>query len=162
MPSTKIAKEQSREAETQEVSPPGVNPLVEERRDPHEDGRPPPEPIEVQLDPATRHLATLAPPSSLGFGPPGAPVDAPATHARLSLEELMPLLVKRIAWTGDKHQGSVRLEIGAGAYAGATLTVHAEGGRVRVEVGGRGDLDGLRARLDRRLRRHGLDVESVT
>lgn len=132
-----------------------------ERRDRDDEGRPAPEPLETLLDPTSRHLATLAPPPNLGPAP-AAPADAPATHARLSLEELMPLLVKRIAWSGDKHQGSVRLEIGAGAYAGATVIVHADGGRVRVEVGGHGDLDGLRTRLDRRLRRHGLDVESVT
>lgn len=72
------------------------------------------------------------------------------------------MLVRRIAWSGDRHRGTVRLEIGAGAYEGATLIVHADAGRVRVEVSGAGDLDGLRRNLDARLRRHGLDVESVT
>ena len=81
-----------------------------------------------------------------------------------SLEELLPALVRRIAWAGDRHKGTVRLELGAGVHAGTTVTVHADGGRVRVELGGAEgpDLDGLRARIDARLRGHGFDVESVS
>lgn len=160
------AKPKADDRPAQDPSP-AVNPREPkegETRDPRDDGRgasEPPEPPEAMLDPTVRHLAALAPPPNVA--PLAAVADAPATHARLSLEELMPLLVKRIAWSGDRHQGSVRLEIGAGAYAGATVIVHTDtASRVRVEVGGHGDLDGLRARLDSRLRRHGLDVESVT
>lgn len=116
------------------------------------------------LDPSARQLAQLAPPGTLGH-----PTDVAATHANepvraRSLEELLPALVRKIAWAGDRHKGTVRLELGAGAYAGTTVTVHADGGRVRVEIGGHDgpDLDRLRMRLDARLRGHGLDVESVT
>ncbi len=58
----------------------------------------------------------------------------------------------------------MRLGLGGGAYAGAVVTVRADGGRVRVEIGGSEgpELERLRARLDTRLRGHGLDVESVT
>ncbi len=115
------------------------------------------------LDPSARHAAHLAPPVTT------TPIEATwvvaheVVRAR-SLEELLPALVRRIAWAGDRHRGTVRLELGAGVHAGTTVTVHADGGRVRVELGGAEgpDLDGLRARLDARLRGHGLDVESVT
>jgi hypothetical protein len=117
------------------------------------------------LDPSARHAAQLAPPA-LGPGgiePPSAASANEPLRAR-SLEELIPALVRRIAWAGDRHRGTVRLELGAGAYAGTTVTVHADGGRVRVEIGGSEgpELDRLRTRLDARLRGHGLDVESVT
>ncbi len=113
------------------------------------------------LDPALRHAASLAPPIL-----PTAAAAATAAEAPLrarSLEELIPALVRRIAWAGDRHSGSVRLELGAGAYAGTTVVVHADGGRVRVEISGSEgpELDRLRTRLDSRLRGHGLDVESV-
>ena len=113
------------------------------------------------LDPSVRQAALLAPPPQVqaAVAPAAEAVEAP--RARMSLEELMPLLVRRIAWAGDRTKGTVRLEIGAGAYAGATLLVHADQGRVRVEVSGVAS-DDLRARIDQRLRRHGLDVESVT
>ncbi len=113
------------------------------------------------LDPCLRHAASLAPPVMPLAAASAASAEAPL-RAR-SLEELLPALVRRIAWAGDKHSGSVRLELGAGAYAGTTVVVHADGGRVRVEISGQEgpDLDRLRTRLDRRLRGHGLDVESV-
>ena len=116
------------------------------------------------LDPAARHAASLAPPALIA-ATPVSPAEASEAPLRArSLEELLPALVRRIAWAGDKHRGTVRLELGAGAYAGTTVVVHADAGRVRVEVtGSEGpELDRLRARLDGRLRSHGLDVESVT
>lgn len=116
------------------------------------------------LDPAARHAASLAPPA-LSTTTPVTPAEASEAPLRArSLEELLPALVRRIAWAGDKHKGTVRLELGAGAYAGTTVVVHADGGRVRVEISGSEgpELDRLRQRLDGRLRGHGLDVESVT
>jgi hypothetical protein len=116
------------------------------------------------LDPAARNAALLAPPPFSPALAAAAPSATNAPRARMSMEELLPALVKRIAWAGDRHSGTVRLEIGAGAYAGTTLLVHADAGRVRVEVSGAegADLDALRSRLDARLRGHGLDVESVS
>ena len=115
------------------------------------------------LDPSARHAAHLAPPITGAFVPAMSASASEPVRAR-SLEELLPALVRRIAWAGDRHKGTVRLELGAGAHAGTTVTVHADGGRVRVELGGPEgpDLDRLRTRLDARLRAHGLDVESVT
>ena len=82
---------------------------------------------------------------------------------RGALAELMPAVVRRVAWSGDARRGSVRMELGEGALAGATLIVHAEGGRVQVgldtPVGV--DAEAWRDRLSARLEARGLDVESL-
>jgi hypothetical protein len=97
------------------------------------------------LDSQQRRRQGFAPPDSL-FGP--APPATPDSHAvaapsastawkmgtAASLEDLLPALVRRIAWSGDRHRGTVRLELGAGELAGGTLLVHAEDGRVRVHL----------------------------
>lgn len=128
----------------------------------HEDGKPDKRKRSTAdpMDPTVRQMAALAPPlpAVTAVSAAAAP-DAP--RSRMSMEELLPSLVKRIAWAGDRNQGSVRLELGAGRFAGTTLVVHAEGSKVRVEVSG-ADADELRPLLDERLRRSGLDVESVT
>ena len=77
------------------------------------------------------------------------------------MEELLPQLVRRIAWAGDRRKGTVQLELGAGRHAGTTVTVHANDGRVRVEIQGV-DVEELRSRIAARLRGHGIVVESVT
>jgi hypothetical protein len=80
-----------------------------------------------------------------------------------SLEELIPVLVRRIAWTGDRHRGSVRLELGAGELAGATLLVHADGGRVRVHIDAPPGADTLawQHRISQRLASRGVLADSV-
>jgi hypothetical protein len=108
------------------------------------------------LDPETRRCAQMAPPT---FVPTPAPAAAPADteiapRTRVSMEELLPQLVKRIAWAGDKRRGSVQMELGAGPHAGTVITVHAVDGRVRVELAG--DDNGA---LRRRLEEKGFDVE---
>ncbi|MDB4942122.1 MAG: hypothetical protein JWP97_1656 [Labilithrix sp.] len=115
------------------------------------------------LDPAARHAALLAPPVTVTPAAPPATSTEAAARPR-TLEELLPALVKRIAWAGDKDRGTVSFELGAGAFAGTSVTVHADGGRVRVELSGveGPDLDRLRARLGARLRQSGIDLESVT
>jgi hypothetical protein len=92
---------------------------------------------------------------------PLAPAEEVPARAKISLEELHPQLVRRIAWAGDRRRGSVQLELGAGPHAGTTVTVHADDGRVRVQLEGSG-ADALRARIAGRLARRGLHVESVT
>jgi hypothetical protein len=116
------------------------------------------------LDPMARRAAQLAPPVQLG-GPaatfePSAIVD---THARVSLEEILPQLVKKIAWAGDGKKGSVRIELGAGELAGSTLLVHADDGKVRVElsVPPGVDANAWKERIHSKLSARGLDVESV-
>ena len=117
------------------------------------------------LDPEMRRAAQLAPPQ---LAPPAQTTAAAplgqedvAPRARVSMEELLPQLVKRIAWAGDRRRRSVQLELGAGRHAGTVVTVHSDDGRVRVELAGTG-ADELRERIRRRLERNGLDVESVT
>jgi hypothetical protein len=80
------------------------------------------------------------------------------------MEELLPQLVRRIAWAGERSRdrGTVQLELGAGPHAGTVVTVHSQGGRVRVELSGAGDTRDLRDRIDARLVRQGIEVESVT
>ncbi len=85
-----------------------------------------------------RQAARLAPPVAVSAGAPvaAAPLAAPVIDGavRALLPELMTSLVRRIAWGGDARRGSVRIELSGGALAGATLVVHAEGGRVQVEL----------------------------
>ncbi len=102
------------------------------------------------------HQATPPPPLEAS---PSAPAEA-APRAPLSMEDLLPQLVRRIAWAGDRRRGTVHMELGAGRHAGSTVTVHADDGRIRVEVQG-ADADDLRARIHERLERKGIDVESV-
>jgi hypothetical protein len=92
-----------------------------------------------------RHRAALTAPDALAAScirmTPHASLDvAPSDAARsavraaASLEDLVPALVRRIAWSGDRHRGTVRLELGAGELAGATLLVHADDGHVRIHM----------------------------
>lgn len=121
----------------------------------------------IDPDGAARGAAMLAPPwwleASGATGAMGASDPAsPAGRARLSLEELVPALVRKIAWAGDARTGTVQMQLGAGDFAGATVTVHADHGRLRVEVATSAVVDAaaLRLRLERRLRAAGLDVET--
>lgn len=117
-------------------------------------------------DPHVRHTAQLGPPPGLAQGeivsqatiPP--PVGGPA---RASLEDLLPALVRRVAWSGDGRRGTVRLELGSGALAGAELVVHAEDGHVRVQLRAPAgvDLGPLRERIAARLLQRGLSLEDV-
>ncbi len=116
----------------------------------------------TNLDPMTRQAAQLAPPT------PAAPtnevaVGAAQTNARVSLEDLVPELVKRIAWSGDARRGTVRMELGSGELAGSTVMVSADNGRVTVHVHTPPgtDADAWRARIANRLEARGLSVDSV-
>jgi hypothetical protein len=117
------------------------------------------------LDPATRHSAQIAPllsttESARGPAPAEAPVQA---RARASLEEMLPALVRRIAWSGDGKRGSLRLEFGQGALAGGTLVVHADDGRVRVQLQAPAGTDASewKGRITSRLEKRGLHLDEV-
>jgi hypothetical protein len=91
------------------------------------------------------------------------PEAAVALRASASLEELLPQLVRRIAWSGDGKKGTVRMELGAGALAGATLMLESEGGRVRVQLDAPAGVDGeaWKAKIGARLAERRIDVESI-
>jgi hypothetical protein len=86
-----------------------------------------------------------------------------STRAAVSLEELLPTLVRRVAWSTDGKRGTARLEIGSGDLAGATLLVHADAGRVRVqlEVPAGADARSWRERIVRRLAAREIPVDEV-
>jgi len=96
------------------------------------------------LDPLHRRRATYAPPDMLSgamlvTSPASAlaaqsGVSEPVARAAASLEDLIPALVRRFAWSSEGRRGTARLEIGAGELAGSTLVVHADDGRVRVHL----------------------------
>jgi hypothetical protein len=101
-----------------------------------------PDPVDDPLDPLHRRRAALQPPQ--GWAVAAAPLpsaglqtpDCAASRARaaVSLEHLLPALVRRVAWSGDGRRGTARLEIGAGDLAGAILRIDADEGRVRVQL----------------------------
>jgi hypothetical protein len=121
-----------------------------------------------EVDAAARQAAHLAAPGLMADAPmqprtpthaaegPPAPAASPA-----SLEEILPALVRKIAWSGDARRGTVRIELGAGALAGATLLVAADDGRVQVTLSGRAgiELESWRERIATRLAARGLDAE---
>jgi hypothetical protein len=117
------------------------------------------------LDPATRHSAQIAPLLGLCEGPTSpAPPDVPVqATARASLEEVLPALVRRIAWSGDGKRGTLRLEFGQGALAGGTLLVHADDGRVRVELQAPpgADTSAWKSRIASRLTKRGVKLDEL-
>ena len=89
--------------------------------------------------------------------------DTTSTRAAASLEDILPTLVRRIGWSGDRHRGTVRIELGASELAGGTLLVHAEGGRVRVHLDAPPGVDirQWQQRICDRLAKRGVSTDSV-
>jgi hypothetical protein len=117
-------------------------------------------------DPRVRQAAQLGPPPGLAQGEivSMATIPPPAGGpARVSLEDLLPALVRRVAWSGDGRRGTVRLELGSGALAGAELVVHADEGRVRVQLRAPAgvDLGPLRERIAARLAARGVALDEL-
>ncbi len=112
------------------------------------------------LQPGWSHLAACLAPPVAQQAPAAA---SPQARAAVSLEDLMPAMVRRIAWSGDRDRGTVRLEIAAGELDGATLLVHAAGGRVRVQLDVPAGIDARRwqQRIERRLASRGVPVDAV-
>ncbi|HTQ43398.1 MAG TPA: hypothetical protein VMI75_11625 [Polyangiaceae bacterium] len=121
---------------------------------------------EDPADPHVRHAAQLGPPPGLAQGEIGSSAAPPAPAggpARTSLEDLLPALVRRVAWSGDGRRGTVRLELGSGSLAGAELVVHADDGHVRVHLRAPAgvDLGPLRERIAARLAARGVALDEV-
>jgi hypothetical protein len=136
---------------------------------------------EDALHPAARHAAQWGPLGhARGQAEPGVPEDvqvmgvgtavsagAVEVRAAASLEELLPALVRKVAWSGDGNRGAVHLELGAGALSGARVVVEADGARVRVSVMAPAsvhaavDLEAWRDRIAARLAARGLEGSSV-
>jgi hypothetical protein len=139
---------------------------------------------DVALDPAVRHAAHLASPAQTHAPPRAhehssyepAPTALAASHpapqpvdvrAAASLEDLLPALVRNIAWNAQGHRGVVHLELGAGSLSGARLVIEADGGQVHVTIAvpsairASVDLSGWSERLAARLAARGLDVGSI-
>jgi hypothetical protein len=119
---------------------------------------------EADLDPVARQAAMLAPPqTTMTTAPVEREMAAAQTNARVSLEELVPQLVKKIAWSGDAQRGMVRMELGAGDLAGGTLTVSAENGRVSVHVAAPPGTDAneWKSRISSRLQARGIAIDTV-
>jgi hypothetical protein len=118
------------------------------------------------LDPSARHAAQLAPPGATVGASLVAPeaAAAPAASARVSLETLMPGLVRRVAWSeGDGKRRAMRVEIGEGALAGGALLVQAEDGRVhvRLDAPAHVDVEAWRERVAERLAKRGVQVDAI-
>jgi hypothetical protein len=117
---------------------------------------------EATLDPMMQVLGPLAPrhaaPCATARSEPPVLPDA-----RTSMEQLMAKLVRRVAWSGNGRNGVARLELGAGELEGATLTIQADDGLVRValDVPPGVDRDAWKARISDRLALRGLQVEAV-
>jgi hypothetical protein len=77
------------------------------------------------------------------------------------MEQLMSKLVRRIAWSGDAKSGAARIELGAGELEGATLTIRAESGALRValDLPPGVDREAWKERISGRLHARGLYVE---
>lgn len=149
------------------LAPAGLPPSTEEGRVATTLGKRPASGDE-SLGAAARQAAHLAPPGVQLQVPTQPPMptlvaspSAPGVAAPASLEEILPALVRKIAWSGDARRGAVRIELGAGALAGATLLVAADGGRVQVTLSGGADaeLDPWRERIVARLAARGLDAD---
>lgn len=66
--------------------------------------------------------------------PPTSRQDPTGPVRAASLEELFPVLVRRVAWSCDRDRAALRLELGAGELAGGTLLVQMVDGRLRVHL----------------------------
>lgn len=86
-----------------------------------------------------------------------------AAAARVSLEQVIDRLVRRIAWSGNARSGTMRIELGAGALSGATLLVQADGPEVRVTLDLPPGVDaaGWRERLAQRFSNRGLRITEL-
>ena len=89
------------------------------------------------------------------------PVRAPGP---MPFAELWCRLVRRVAWGGDRHRATARIEIGEGEWAGVAIVVHAVERQVSVvlELPPGARPAGWRERIAGRLRERGLELSELT
>jgi hypothetical protein len=138
---------------------PGRMEIPGERR-PHDHDPTPeavPSPNRDLLEPLERTLWHLRPPAT--SPPPASP--PPSAAALPPVDQLIDRLLRRIALGGSRHRGTAFLEIGAGNLEGASVTIHAEGSRLCIEVEApEGEASRRwRHQLQERLRARGLEAE---
>ena len=133
--------------------------LSKRRRVERADGLAPPT---SPLDPVVRQTAHLAPPSAVAMPEPSSSALV-EVRAHVSLEEMLPAIARRVAWSNDGRRGAVRIELGGGRLAGTTLVVTSEDGRVSVDLEMPSTVAtyGWQQRIADRLRSRGLDVDSI-
>ncbi|MCU0656156.1 MAG: hypothetical protein MUF64_13160 [Polyangiaceae bacterium] len=78
-------------------------------------------------DPLERALWAWRPPALQE--PPALPV-----IALPPVDQLVDRLLRRLALGGSRHRGTALLEVGAGSLQGATIVIHAEDARLRIEI----------------------------
>jgi hypothetical protein len=117
---------------------------------------------DAAIDPMVQVLVALAPPLS-GPHATARPEPALPPEARPPIEQLMAKLVRRIAWSGNARSGLARLELGAGELAGATLTIQADNGvlKVALDLPPGVDRAAWKERISGRLGARGLHVDAV-
>ena len=97
------------------------------------------------------------------IGSASAPIAGPDVVAHASLEDLLPGLARRVAWSQEGRKGALALEIGSGRLAGTTLVISVHDGRISVDM----DMPSSaptatwQERISSRLSRRGLDVDRV-
>lgn len=81
----------------------------------------------------------------------------------LALEPALLDLVRRIAWSGDRRRGTLRLELGGGQLAGTAVLLESDGSGVHLAFSAPPGVDAteLGARVRSRLERRGIEVRSL-
>lgn len=135
---------------------PGVE-FPGDRRPRDREPAPAPPPDRDPLEPLERTLWPLRPP--VAPPPPASP--PPPAAALPPVDQLVDRLLRRLALGGSRHRGTAFLEIGAGELQGASVTIHAEGGRLCIDVEApEGEASRRwRSQLQERLRARGLEAE---
>lgn len=111
----------------------------------------------ARLDPLERSLWHARP---LEFAAP-PPSSSPPPLATPPLDQLVERLLRRVAIGNGRHRGVAHLEVGAGSLQGASITIHADQGTVRIEIDAPASpaTDTWRRELERRLHERGLDAQ---
>jgi hypothetical protein len=125
----------------------------------------------VDLDDARDPLArALATPLAARAGDVPSTAAPAAQVVTAELEQMLVRLARRAQWGGDGRRATARIELEAGSWRGAVVTVHADSGReVSVEVelpagvgDGTGTSNDWTERIRARLLERGFSVGEVS